>query len=100
MARKKKELQEISANEIAMEEVSEINIEELPAFPEIPLPEEPVSEIEKDVIIEELERKNNDLIQQLYHKERELEELRMVLDNQTQNFERTIAKFVYDVYGR
>ena len=97
MARRKKEILE----DVIMEEMQLNQVEELPVFPEIPLPEEePISENQKDLIIEDLERKNNDLIQQLYSKERELDELRTIIDEQAQSFEKTIARLVYDVYGR
>ena len=51
------------------------------------------------VTTEELERKNNDLIQQIYYKEQEIKELRAVLDSQEQNFNKVIAGLCITIFG-
>lgn len=53
----------------------------------------------KDIIIAELEKKNNNLVQQLYQKEREVNALNEAIEEQRKKFEHTIANLVLNVFG-
>ena len=66
---------------------------------EMPEPQEPSVEEQIKMATEELERKNNDLIQQIYYKEQEIKELRAVLDSQEQNFNKVIAGLCITIFG-
>lgn len=48
---------------------------------------------------EELEKKYNDAVQQLYQKEQEVEQLKMALEQQAKGFERCIANLVFSIFG-
>ena len=74
-------------------------IEELNDAQEMPQPQEPSVEEQIKMATEELERKNNDLIQQIYYKEQEIKELRAVLDSQEQNFNKVIAGLCITIFG-
>lgn len=74
-------------------------IEELNDIQEMPEPQEPSVEEQIKMATEELERKNNDLIQQIYYKEQEIKELRAVLDSQEQNFNKVIAGLCITIFG-
>lgn len=74
-------------------------IEELNDAQEMPQPQEPSVEEQIKMATEELERKNNDLIQQIYYKEQEIKELRAVLDSQEQNFNKVIAGLCITMFG-
>ena len=74
-------------------------IEELNDTQEMPQPQEPSVEEQIKMATEELERKNNDLIQQIYYKEQEIKELRAVLDSQEQNFNKVIAGLCITIFG-
>lgn len=74
-------------------------IEELNDTQEMPQPQEPSVEEQIKMATEELERKNNDLIQQIYYKEQEIKELRAVLDSQEQNFNKVIAGLCITMFG-
>lgn len=74
-------------------------IEELNDVQEMPEPQEPSVEEQIKMATEELERKNNDLIQQIYYKEQEIKELRAVLDSQEQNFNKVIAGLCITIFG-
>lgn len=98
MARPKKAVEEKNLKEIPLEDLVLEEIEELPAMPEIPV-QEPSVEEQIKMATEELERKNNDLIQQIYYKEQEIKELRAVLDSQEQNFNKVIAGLCITMFG-
>ena len=74
-------------------------IEELNDVQEMPEPQEPSVEEQIKMATEELEKKNNDLIQQIYYKEQEIKELRAVLDSQEQNFNKVIAGLCITIFG-
>lgn len=74
-------------------------IEELNDIQEMPEPQEPSVEEQIKMATEELEKKNNDLIQQIYYKEQEIKELRAVLDSQEQNFNKVIAGLCITIFG-
>ena len=74
-------------------------IEELNDIQEMPEPQEPSVEEQIKMATEELERKNNDLIQQIYYKEQEIKELRAVLDSKEQNFNKVIAGLCITIFG-
>lgn len=74
-------------------------IEDSNDIQEMPEPQEPSVEEQIKMATEELERKNNDLIQQIYYKEQEIKELRAVLDSQEQNFNKVIAGLCITIFG-
>ena len=74
-------------------------IEDSNDIQEMPQPQEPSVEEQIKMAREELERKNNDLIQQIYYKEQEIKELRAVLDSQEQNFNKVIAGLCITIFG-
>ena len=74
-------------------------IEDSNDIQEMPQPQEPSVEEQIKMATEELERKNNDLIQQIYYKEQEIKELRAVLDSQEQNFNKVIAGLCITIFG-
>ena len=74
-------------------------IEELNDTQEMPQPQEPSVEEQIKMATEELERKNNDLIQQIYYKEQEIKELRAVLESQEQTFNKVIAGLCITIFG-
>lgn len=85
---------------IPLEELESEVIEEFPDITdEQPIPQEPSVEEQIRMATEELERKNNDLIQQIYYKEQEIKELRAVLDSQEQNFNKVIAGLCITIFG-
>lgn len=85
---------------IPLEELESEVIEEFPdVSAEQPIPQEPSVEEQIRTATEELERKNNDLIQQIYYKEQEIKELRAVLDSQEQNFNKVIAGLCITIFG-
>lgn len=85
---------------ISLEELESEVIEEFPDIPEEQsIPQEPSVEEQIRMATEELERKNNDLIQQIYYKEQEIKELRAVLDSQEQNFNKVIAGLCITIFG-
>lgn len=85
---------------IPLEELESEVIEEFPDIPkEQSIPQEPSVEEQIRMATEELERKNNDLIQQIYYKEQEIKELRAVLDSQEQNFNKVIAGLCITIFG-
>lgn len=53
----------------------------------------------KDIIIAELEKKNYDLVQHIYQKEREVKALEEAMEEQRKKFEHTIANLVLNVFG-
>lgn len=85
---------------IPLEELESEVIEEFPDIPEEqPMPQEPSVEEQIKMATEELEKKNNDLIQQIYYKEQEIKELRAALDSQEQNFNKVIAGLCITIFG-
>lgn len=85
---------------IPLEELESEVIEEFPDIPEEqPMPQEPSVEEQIRMATEELERKNNDLTQQIYYKEQEIKELRAILDSQEQNFNKVIAGLCITIFG-
>ena len=93
-------MMENKLKEVPLEELESEVIEEFPDIPEEqPMPQEPSVEEQIKMATEELERKNNDLIQQIYYKEQEVKELRAVLDSQEQNFNKVIAGLCITIFG-
>lgn len=87
-------------NAVSLEELESEVIEEFPDIPEEqPIPQEPSVEEQIRMATEELERKNNDLTQQIYYKEQEIRELRAILDSQEQNFNKVIAGLCITIFG-
>lgn len=87
-------------NAVSLEELESEVIEEFPDIPEEqPMPQEPSVEEQIRMATEELERKNNDLTQQIYYKEQECRELRAILDSQEQNFNKVIAGLCITIFG-
>lgn len=87
-------------NAVSLEELESEVIEEFPDIPEEqPIPQEPSVEEQIRMATEELERKNNDLTQQIYYKEQEIKELRAILDSQEQNFNKVIAGLCITIFG-
>lgn len=86
-------------NAVSLEDLQLEVIEELNDAQEMPQPQEPSVEEQIKMATEELERKNNDLIQQIYYKEQEIKELRAVLDSQEQNFNKVIAGLCITMFG-
>lgn len=85
---------------VPLEELESEVIEEFLDIPEEqPIPQEPSVEEQIRMATEELERKNNDLTQQIYYKEQEIKELRAVLDSQEQNFNKVIAGLCITIFG-
>ena len=85
---------------VPLEELESEVIEEFPDIPEEqPMPQEPSAEEQIRMATEEIERKNNDLTQQIYYKEQEIKELRAVLDSQEQNFNKVIAGLCITIFG-
>lgn len=84
--------------------LEEIEMEQTPVDKEpLPFPELPLDMVIDEAVIKatnELEIKNNNLIQQIYQKEQEISQLRLALEDQARKFESTIAALVYDFYGR
>lgn len=87
--------------EVNVDELETEVIEEFPNIPteEIPMPEEPSVEEQIQMATQELEQKNNDLTQKLYYMERENEELRKVIQNQEDMFNKTIAGLCITVFS-
>ena len=91
---------ENNIKEVPLEELESEVIEMFPDIPEDqPMPQEPSVEEQIRMATEELERKNNDLTQQIYYKEQEIKELRAVLDSQEQNFNKVIAGLCITIFG-
>lgn len=86
-------------NAVSLEDLQLEVIEDSNDIQEIPQPQEPSVEEQIKMATEELERKNNDLIQQIYYKEQEIKELRAVLDSQEQNFNKVIAGLCITMFG-
>lgn len=74
-------------------------IEELNDVQEMPEPQEPSVEEQIKMATEELERKNNDLTQQIYYKEQECRELRAAMQSQEETFNRVIAGLCITIFG-
>lgn len=74
-------------------------IEELNDAKEMPEPQEPSVEEQIKMATEELERKNNDLIQQIYYKEQECRELRAAMQSQEETFNKVIAGLCITIFG-
>ena len=60
---------------------------------------EPSVEEQIRMATEELERKNNDLTQQIYYKEQECRELRAAMQSQEETFNRVIAGLCITIFG-
>lgn len=60
---------------------------------------EPSVEEQIRMATEELERKNNDLTQQIYYKEQECKELRAAMQSQEETFNRVIAGLCITIFG-
>lgn len=86
-------------NAVSLEDLQLEVIEDSNDIQEMPQPQEPSVEEQIKMATEELERKNNDLIQQIYYKEQEIKELRAVLDSQEQNFNKVIAGLCITMFG-
>lgn len=86
-------------NAVSLEDLQLEVIEDSNDVQEMPQPQEPSVEEQIKMATEELERKNNDLIQQIYYKEQEIKELRAVLDSQEQNFNKVIAGLCITIFG-
>lgn len=86
-------------NAVSLEDLQLEVIEDSNDVQEMPQPQEPSVEEQIKMATEELERKNNDLIQQIYYKEQEIKELRAVLDSQEQNFNKVIAGLCITMFG-
>ena len=86
-------------NAVSLEDLQLEVIEDSNDIQEMPEPQEPSVEEQIKMATEELERKNNDLIQQIYYKEQEIKELRAVLDSQEQNFNKVIAGLCITMFG-
>lgn len=86
-------------NAVSLEDLQLEVIEDSNDIQEMPQPQEPSAEEQIKMATEELERKNNDLIQQIYYKEQEIKELRAVLDSQEQNFNKVIAGLCITMFG-
>ena len=86
-------------NAVSLEGLELEVIEDSNDIQEMPEPQEPSVEEQIKMATEELERKNNDLIQQIYYKEQEIKELRAVLDSQEQNFNKVIAGLCITMFG-
>ena len=85
---------------VPLEELESEVIEEFPDIPEEqPMPQEPSVEEQIRMATEELERKNNDLIQQIYYKEQECRELRAAMQSQEETFNRVIAGLCITIFG-
>ena len=74
-------------------------IEDSNDIQEMPQPQEPSVEEQIKMATEELERKNNDLIQQIYYKEQECRELRAAMQSQEETFNRVIAGLCITIFG-
>lgn len=98
MARSKKVIEETNLKEIPLEDLALEEIEELPAMPEIPIPEPSVEE-QINIATKELEQKCNDLTQKIYYMEQENKQLRDVIDKQAHNFNECVGNLVYTVFG-
>lgn len=86
-------------NAVSLEDLQLEVIEDSNDIQEMPQSQEPSVEEQIKMATEELERKNNDLIQQIYYKEQEIKELRAVLDSQEQNFNKVIAGLCITMFG-
>lgn len=86
-------------NAVSLEDLQLEVIEDSNDIQEMLQPQEPSVEEQIKMATEELERKNNDLIQQIYYKEQEIKELRAVLDSQEQNFNKVIAGLCITMFG-
>ena len=86
-------------NAVSLEDLQLEVIEDSNDIQEMSQPQEPSVEEQIKMATEELERKNNDLIQQIYYKEQEIKELRAVLDSQEQNFNKVIAGLCITIFG-
>ena len=60
---------------------------------------EPPVEEQIKMATQELEYKNNDLIQKLYYKEQENAELKKALQNQADCFDKTVSNLVQAIFG-
>lgn len=85
-------LKQLSIDDILNNE--ELQVEEIEDI------KEPSVEEQIEMATKELNNKINDLTQQIYYREHENAELRKAMDEQTRQFERTIAALVYSIYGR
>ena len=74
-------------------------IEDSNDIQEMPQPQEPSVEEQIKMATEELERKNNDLIQQIYYKEQECRELRAAMQSQEETFNKVIAGLCITIFG-
>lgn len=84
-------------------------VEKEAAFPELPeFIEIKDEELEKmapslDEAIEQatkdLQNKINDLIQQIYYKEQEIDRLKLVIEEQANNYTITVSNLIYEVFG-
>lgn len=91
---------ENNIKEVPLEELESEVIEMFPDIPEDqPMPQEPSVEEQIRMATEELERKNNDLIQQIYYKEQECRELRAAMQSQEETFNRVIAGLCITIFG-
>lgn len=81
------------ASNLGVNEINEIN--EINEY----LPEEPSVEEQIKIATEELEYKNNDLIQKLYYKEQEIKQLRDALQFQEDNFNKILARAIIAIVG-
>lgn len=85
---------------VPLEELESEVIEGFPDIPEDqPIPQEPSVEEQIRMATEELERKNNDLTQQIYYKEQECRELRAAMQSQEETFNRVIAGLCITIFG-
>lgn len=85
-------LKQLSIDDILNNE--ELQVEEIEDI------KEPSVEEQIEMATKDLNNKINDLTQQIYYREHENAELRKAMDEQTRQFERTIAALVYSIYGR
>ena len=84
---------------VPLEDLEPEVIEELNDIQEMPEPQEPSVEEQIKMATEELERKNNDLTQQIYYKEQECRELRAAMQSQEETFNRVIAGLCITIFG-
>lgn len=84
-------LKQLSIDDILNNE--ELQVEEIEDI------KEPSVEEQIRMATEELERKNNDLTQQIYYKEQECRELRAAMQSQEETFNRVIAGLCITIFG-
>lgn len=87
------------SKEVALEPADIFTKEECTPYEEYVPYSEPTIEEMIQQATRELEEKNNNLVQQLYYKEQENNELRKAIEEQAKAFEKTTANLIYSVFG-